>query len=46
MRQHAPIQRPECYYISENVALFEELLRRHSLAIERISRTEPVSATA
>jgi len=46
MRLHAPILRPECYYISEHVALFEQLLSRHSLAIERISRTELVRATA
>jgi Zinc carboxypeptidase len=46
LRLQAPMLRPECYYITDHVALFEELLRRHSLAIERISRAERVRATA
>ena len=46
LRLQAPMLRPECYYITDHVALFEKLLRRHSLAIERISRAELVHATA
>jgi hypothetical protein len=45
-RLHAPIRRPVCYFVTKHVALFEDLLRRHALAIERISRPEAVNVTA
>lgn len=46
MRLHAPMPRPDAYYITRHTALFAHLLQRHSLQFEWFSQAQAVDVVA